>query len=163
MESLTQGKYMPLKIFIDTEFTDFTDPHLISIGMASISGEEFYAEVAYPDEKCSVFVREIVIPLLGRIPDAQCLAVQLGDNILDWLDKVRRNQDVEICFDFETDWDLFSNAIARPIPAWCAPRLISARNINELLRYAFHKKKNLPEHHALYDAMATRYAFRERS
>jgi hypothetical protein len=31
-----------------------------------------------------------------------------------------------------------------------------------LLRYSFHKKNHLPEHHALYDAQAARYAFRER-
>jgi hypothetical protein len=27
----------------------------------------------------------------------------------------------------------------------------ASRNINELLRYKFHKENNLPEHHALYD------------
>lgn len=158
-----QGEHMPLKVFLDTEFTDFIDPHMISIGMASTSGEQFYAEVPYPAEKCSVFVRDMVIPLLGRIPDSQCAPTQLGENILAWLEKIRRDQDIEICFDFETDWALFSNSLGFPIPTWCTPRLISARNINELLRYAFHKKKNLPEHHALYDAQATRYAFRERS
>jgi hypothetical protein len=63
---------MPLKIFLDTEFTDFIDTHLISLGMAAESGEEFYAEVPYPSEACSDFVREAVIPLLGRIPDAAC-------------------------------------------------------------------------------------------
>jgi hypothetical protein len=36
---------MPFKVFIDTEFTDFNDPHLISIGLVAESGEEFYAEV----------------------------------------------------------------------------------------------------------------------
>jgi hypothetical protein len=35
------------------------------------------------------------------------------------------------------------------------------RNINELLRHEFHAKNRLPEHHALNDAQAMRYAFRE--
>jgi len=38
---------MATKIFIDTEFTDFIDPQLISIGLVSEFGEEFYAEVPY--------------------------------------------------------------------------------------------------------------------
>jgi hypothetical protein len=36
---------MPLKVFIDTEFTDFIDPYLISIGLVAATGDEFYAEV----------------------------------------------------------------------------------------------------------------------
>lgn len=155
---------MSFKVFIDTEFTDFTDPKLISIGMAADSGEEFYAEVPYPQNQCSAFVRETVIPLLGRPPNSACSTDELGAKIINWLELVRRGSgDVKICFDYQTDWDLFVSALDCYVPSWCVPRLISARNINELLRYAFHKKHNLPEHHALYDAMATRYAFRERS
>lgn len=36
---------MTIKIFIDTEFTDFVDLKLISIRMVAETGEEFYAEV----------------------------------------------------------------------------------------------------------------------
>jgi hypothetical protein len=153
---------MTLKIFIDTEFTDFIDCHLISLGMVAGSGEEFYAEVPYPDAACSAFVREAVIPLLGTIANAQCSVDELKYKILNWLSLVRNEGElVEICFDFQTDWDLFNNALNYQIPDWCTPRLI-ARNINDLFRYAFHKKNSLPEHHALYDARANRYAFRER-
>jgi len=150
-----------LKIFIDTEFTDFTDTHLISIGLAAESGEEFYAEAPYPAHACSPFVREVVIPLLGQIPHSACEADDLRSRLLTWLKLVRpRNIDIEICFDYQTDWDLFARALDSQIPEWCHPRLISY-GINELLRYEFHQKNNLPEHHALYDAQANRYAFRE--
>lgn len=153
---------MPLKIFIDTEFTDFIDPHLISIGMAAASGEEFYAEVPYPNNGCSAFVREAVIPLLGRLPNAACSVDELRIKIIGWLELVRnRDEEVEICFDYQTDWDLFCDAIDYRVPPWCRTRMVS-RNINELLRYEFHQKNQLPEHHALYDAMANRHAFRER-
>lgn len=153
---------MPLKIFIDTEFTDFLDPHLISLGMAAESGEEFYAEVPYPDNACSAFVRETVIPLLGRLPNSAYTLDDLRIKVIDWLEIVRvQGEEVEICFDFQTDWNLFYDALDYRVPPWCRPRLV-ARNINELLRYEFHKRHNLPEHHALYDALANRYAFRER-
>jgi hypothetical protein len=152
---------MPIKIFLDTEFTDFIDCHLISLGMAAASGDDFYVEVPYPDEACSEFVREAVIPLLGKIPDAQCAFDDLRTKILDWLNTVRKEDDVEICFDYQTDWDLFIDALDYRVPEWCRSRLV-ARNINELFLYAFHKKHGLPEHYALYDAQANRYAFRER-
>lgn len=153
---------MALKIFIDTEFTDFIECHLISLGMVAQSGEEFYAELPYPDSVCSPFVREVVIPLLGRIPNAKYHFEDLRDKILEWL-KIVRSQDetVEICFDFQTDWDLFVDALDYRVPDWCSRRHVG-RNINELLRYSFHKKSGLPEHHALYDAKANCFAFRER-
>lgn len=154
---------MPLKVFIDTEFTDFLDPHLISLGMAAESGEEFYAEVPYPDKACSAFVREAVIPLLGRIRHSAYSLDELHIKVIAWLEIVRpQNDEVEICFDFQTDWDLFCDALDNRVPPWCRPRLV-ARDINELLRYEFHKRHNLPEHHALYDALANRHAFRERT
>jgi hypothetical protein len=61
---------MALKVFVDTEFTDFINTHLISIGMTAESMEEFYAEVPYPENACSAFVHEAVIPLLGRVPNS---------------------------------------------------------------------------------------------
>ncbi|MFL9927157.1 3'-5' exoribonuclease [Herbaspirillum lusitanum] len=153
---------MSLKVFVDTEFTNFVDTHLISIGMAAASGEEFYAEVPYPLDNCSEFVREVVIPLLGRVPNAFCPIDDLYMKITSWLKIIRpHDEDVDICFDYQTDWDLFSVALDGRVPAWCRPCMVS-RNINELLRYEFHKKNKLPEHHALYDAQANRYAYRER-
>lgn len=153
---------MPRKIFIDTEFTDFLDCHLISLGMSAESGENFYVEVPYPSTACSEFVREVVIPQLGKIPHAYCASDDLHSRIFNWLDLVRGNEEkIEICFDCQTDWDLFINALDYQVPNWCSSRLIS-RHINELLLYAFYKKHGLPKHHALYDAQANRYAFRER-
>lgn len=151
-----------MKIFLDTEFTDFIAPQLISIGLAASNGEEFYAEVPYSTELCSTFVKEIVIPLLGKNPDVVCTAHELPIRLITWL-KLRKssNQKLDICFDFQTDWDLFSKALGENVPNWCQPRLIG-REINAMLRYDFHKKNQLPQHHALNDAKGIRYAFRDR-
>ena len=154
---------MVLNVFIDTEFTDFVNPQLISIGLAAASGEVFYAEVPYSGEQCSTFVRDVVLPLLGRVPHTECATAQVGQKMIDWLEEIRRDAEVRLCFDFQTDWDLFVQAIGHVPPSWCTPRLISSRNINALRRYAFYKHNNFPEHHALYDAMAARHAFRERN
>jgi hypothetical protein len=153
---------MALKVFVDTEFTDFINTHLISIGMAAESGEEFYAEVPYPEKACSSFVHEAVIPLLGRVPNSACSLDDLRIKIITWLESIRRrDEDVEICFDYQTDWDLFSDVLDYRVPPWCRGRMVD-KNINELLRYEFHKQNALPEHHALYDALANRHAFHER-
>ncbi len=150
-----------MRIFADTEFTDLLDPVLISIGMVADSGEEFYAEVPYPDHACTPFVREAVIPLLRQYPNAFCARGELRPRILSWLEIVRRkNEDIEICFDYQTDWDLFVDVLDYRVPTW-VKSLNVAYNIKELLRYEYHKKNNLPEHHALYDAKGNRYAFRE--
>ncbi|MDY7577274.1 3'-5' exoribonuclease [Herbaspirillum sp. RTI4] len=153
---------MSFKVFIDTEFTDFINVSLISIGMVADSGEEFYAEIPYPPNECSPFVHEAVIPLLGRFPDAACSQEALPERLLTWLEKVKgQHEQLEICFDYQTDWDLFNDTLEYRVPEWCRPRNV-VRNINELLSYTFHKKNNFPQHHALYDARANRYAYRER-
>jgi hypothetical protein len=151
---------MPLKIFIDTEFTDFIDCHLISMGMVTESGEEFYAEVPYPNDACSEFVREAVIPLLGKIAHAQCPYDELRTRITNWLDDVRSGESVQICFDYQTDWDLFIDVMDYRVPSWCLSCLVAV-NIDDTLVYEYHKGHGLPQHHALYDAQANRYAFRE--
>jgi hypothetical protein len=152
---------MTFKIFIDTEFTDFIDPQLISIGMAAESGETFYAELPYDRARCSQFVRDVVIPLLENTPESLASPDDLYIQISNWLRIVRpSNESIDICFDYQTDWDLFSRAFDHHVPSWCNSRLIGS-NINELLRYEFHKKNQLPEHHALNDARANCYAFRE--
>lgn len=86
----------------------------------------------------------------------------LGARIATWLKIVRRGgEDIEICIDYQTDWDLFVGAQGDRVPPWCTLRHVW-HNINELLLTDFYKKNRVPEHHALYDAQANRYAFRER-
>ena len=61
-------------VFLDTEFTDFVRPDLISLALVSEDGREFYAErTDYRKDECSDFVRETVLPLLGRVPGASRL------------------------------------------------------------------------------------------
>lgn len=152
-----------MNVFLDTEFTDFIDPHLISLGLASEYGEDFYAEVPYPDHACSAFVREKVVPLLGQILCSLFTRNNLCLEIIKWLEIVRRDkEDVFICVDYQTDWDLFCDALDYRVPTWCHCKMVN-QDINKLLLYSFFKKSGLPEHHALYDAQANRYAYRPRT
>jgi len=152
-----------MNVFLDTEFTDFMAPHLISLGMASEYGEDFYGEVPYPDHLCSTFVREVVIPLLREIPHSYFSLPKLHLEIIKWLEIVRRNnEDVYICVDSQTDWDLFRNALDHRVPSWCHCKFVSDE-IVELMLYDFFENSKLPEHHALHDAQANRHAYRIKS
>ncbi|WP_248324111.1 MULTISPECIES: 3'-5' exoribonuclease [unclassified Caballeronia] len=58
-----------MRLFVDTEFTDFIDCDLISIALVAEDGREFYGERSdYDDSTCTAFVREAVIPQLGQHP-----------------------------------------------------------------------------------------------
>jgi len=58
---------MMMRLFVDTEFTDLLDCELLSIGIVSDDGREFYAERNDVDlTRCSDFCRVAVLPQLGR-------------------------------------------------------------------------------------------------
>ena len=152
-----------MRIFIDTEFTDFFNCHLISLGIVSEYGEEFYCEVPYPDEACSTFVHEIVIPLLNQNPKEKCSKGDLKIRVLNWLRLVRPNSQtqIQVCYDYQTDWDLFIDVLGDEVPLYIRPYLINTE-ISDLLLYDFWKNNpDLHEHHALHDARANAYSFRE--
>lgn len=153
-----------MNVFIDTEFTDFIECHLISLGMVSERGEEFYFEVPYPDEACSAFVREVVIPMLGKYPQSTCEKDALRSRILDWIRLIRCDDElVYICYDYQTDWDLFYDALDGEIPIFIRPRLVNSEVSDVLVEEFFEKNRDHYRHHALHDAKANAYAFRERT
>jgi len=58
-----------MRVFVDTEFTDFIDCDLISVGLVAEDGREFYGERSDFDMRaCSEFVRAAVLPQLGQHP-----------------------------------------------------------------------------------------------
>ena len=149
------------KIFIDTEFTDFIHTSMISLGMVTDAGEEEYIETTFNVKECSDFVKVAVLPQLGQVPNAFCPRPDLRLRILTWLSRVRQgDEDVVILFDYTTDWDLFIDALDHQVPAWCKGANV-AYHINSLLQREHFAKTGQQEHHALHDARANCYAYRE--
>ncbi len=139
----------PLKIFIDTEYTNFLAPDLISIGLVAETGEEAYFEVEYDASKCSEFVLDVVVPLLGRESSGIVQQHTLAAKLATWLEIVRpRRQDITICFDHQTDWDLLVAALDYRVPPWVGSRNV-CYEIGDLLYQDFFAREELPEHHAL--------------
>lgn len=151
-----------MNVFLDTEFSDLLAPKLISIGMVADSGEEFYAELPFNRDECSPFVKDIVLPLLGREPFAACEALELRGKILSWLQIVRRKgENLLILSDSAIDLKLIHGVLGQSLPSWVGTS-VAEYEIGELLVEDFFKREGLPRHHALYDARANRYAYRPR-
>jgi hypothetical protein len=90
-------------VFVDTEFTDFKNTELMSIGVVSEDGaHEFYREVQHIADFRSGFVNQVVVPLMDRDfkhPDIVAL------DLKEWLDALPGDY-VIIVVDYVGDWHL---------------------------------------------------------
>ena len=56
-----------MRVFVDTEFTDFIDCDLVSVALVADDGREFYGERSDFDRaSCREFVRAAVLSQLGQ-------------------------------------------------------------------------------------------------
>lgn len=152
-------------IFLDTEFTELgVDPSLISIGLVSESGDEFYAELVdtYLPVECNPFVQETVLPLL-----------QGGDTLMDMRELSKRltawikafEQPVMIATDsLSWDWpwiiEIMGDRDTWPKNLDGKPFLLSINYLNDYDQFVDAMEKGftdgLRRHHALDDAKANR-------
>lgn len=149
-------------VFVDTEFTDFIDCDLISIGLVTDCGtREFYAErTDYEASWCSSFATYDVIPLLGRDQRAQKSRAQLHTALWRWFGKLG---DVYIAYDYANDWDLLMDALVdfrhtqRPsnIVGRIDLRAYMFDSVYTRAMNAFYREQG-QRHHALMDAKAHR-------
>ena len=101
-------------VFLDTEFTNLKCPDLISLALVCEDGREFYCErTDFYLEQCSDFGKEIVLPLLGRVPGAACTSNELTDRLREWFKQFPELPIV--VYDYETDWHFLAVAmLGRP-------------------------------------------------
>lgn len=154
-------------VFLDTEFTDFSRPDLISIALVCEDGREFYAErTDYHRDACSNFVRETVLPLLGGVPGAACSRSELTQRLHAWFEQLP--EPAVIVYDFEGDRLLLADAILsrtyRNPPANFGEPLHLG---NSSITHPFFEQAqnntytlNWPPHHALADARALMAGYR---
>jgi len=95
---------MTTRVYLDTEFTKFARPQLISLALVAESGQEFYGESTdFVKVQCSAFVVENVLPLLQGGDVAGSLD-DLRVKLVDWLATLP--SPAEIISDFERDIEL---------------------------------------------------------
>ena len=144
---------MTMRIFVDTEFTDFIDCDLISIALVADDGREFYAERNDFDQSaCSAFVREAVLPQLGQYPERLFSRSDLHTALHDWL---RQFGSGTFCMDFNGDWDLLVDALDGVPDGWEAQLVWDQADKVRLESYF---RQFGGRHHSLHDARALRYA-----
>ncbi len=144
-------------LFLDTEFTDFIDCELISIGLVSECGRlEFYAERTDFDMRlCNAFVREAVLPKLGQdmdVPGGRLDAAGLAVTLRAWLERVHNMAGglVLVLYDYKTDFDLLADALDGELPPW-----VEGHNVSGHIGWVG-AGSGLSAHHALEDAHALR-------
>ena len=131
-------------IFFDTEFTGLIIyPRLISIGLVSEDGREFYAELSdtYQASQCDQFVQEAVLPRLGNWLEGFDEPVVLATDSLSW------------------DWpwvhEIFCEPYTWPENLDGKPLILNQSDeFNVAVENAF--AGGLRRHHALDDAKANR-------
>lgn len=154
-------------VFLDTEFTDFIRPDLISIGLVAEDGREFYAERNdYRREDCNDFVVSDVLPLLHRVPNARCSEAHLTFRLREWFEAL--GEPVTLVFDYSADWELLADALLGggkhdqlPInigEKWLLPReVVSDPAFRQAQMTSY--SREWPTHHALADASALRTGY----
>ena len=167
-------------VFLDTEFTDLLNPELLSLGLATLDGREFYAELDLTTDAgkarvkaSSDFVRYGgILDFWGLVPDATGTEWEMGRRTGEWLLGLAAESrtKVEIAFDYSIDYELMEYAI-RDAGIWDQVReVVLPVNVNsstgtltgELGAEACFlelRKRGLRRHHALADALALRAAY----
>jgi len=161
-----------MQIFIDTEFTTLTrEARMISFGAVSEDGREFYCELEpLPQDECSPFVREIVLPLLEG-GAAICSGTRFGERLASWLNQFDNPMLLSDC-----DWDIYvvrravngeRNRLPGPVtlPGPEGPLEVMLLTLAPLSDEALavferglqqHFARDNRQHHALVDARAMR-------
>lgn len=146
------------RYFIDTEFSSFQAPEVLSIAIVGENGLEFYGErTDYSETRCSDFVRVMVIPQLGRVEGRAMILEQLSEELRDWVAGIPAASKPVLCYDHVVDMDMLRLLLNGQLPSnWqfenISSQIDAARRATYFLRYG-------GEHHALHDARANAYSY----
>ncbi|TDN62427.1 3'-5' exoribonuclease [Paraburkholderia sp. BL10I2N1] len=148
-----------MRLFVDTEFTDFIDCDLISVALVANDGREFYGERSDFDmPSCSEFVRAAVLPQLGQHAGRVFTRKALRVALLAWLDQFANAPERMLCFDYGGDWELLCDLLDGPPAGWQACHV---GEVIDFVRLESYYRAHGGRHHALSDARANCYAMGE--
>lgn len=121
-------------LFLDTEFTDFTNPDLISFALVSETKVHvLYVEILdYVHENASDFVKQVVVPLLKPNQYGR-KRYEAADNLARFLIDIGEPK-IDIAVDFGTDWTLLIELLDEAHPE-LKEKLIGPNRTIELTGY----------------------------
>ena len=146
-------------LFLDTEFTGLNQrhPRLISIGMVSEAGREFYAELPMESyyKNCSPWTTQNVLPLLTG---GDCIMQPdvLRQRLAEWISEFG---DVRIVTDAPAFDFVFLRSTLYRWPANIDPKPVWFDTILAVEQFESYFTTDKPRHHALHDANALRQAW----
>ena len=154
-----------IRVYLDTEFTKFARPQLISLALVAESGQEFYGESTdFVRLQCSDFVVENVLPLLQG-GEVAASSDELRGKVVDWLAALQSR--AEIISDFDGDIELLLQLLrinAKEIGRYNIAALsvldgefVKSESFDHALNNYF-ANVDSRRHHALVDARALRSA-----
>lgn len=152
-------------IFLDTEFDNFVDREMLSIGMVtSDKKHEFYAErTDYQLKQCSEFVRKEILPLFDK-SGLVGTKEEIGRKVIDWIIGLPYSE-IVIVIDYHGDWQILGDLLPsvpmklKRSPVYLqaltdfAPQ-VAARGLEN-----YFEKIDKRRHHALVDAKANRHSW----
>lgn len=162
----------PGMVFIDSEFTSFEMPELLSIGLVADDGRELYVELAGESHLAfaSAFALDTVVPQFGRMPQAVASKQELGQIVGAWLLEFKHSV-IDIAYDYPTDFDLLKQAL-RGAGLWARLKgilrpthigyIIGLVEVEAALQSSWadsYARHGIERHHALADARALRCGF----
>lgn len=139
-------------VFVDSEFTNLSDPRLISVGAAATDATSFYCELNdWPREHCSEFVERTVLPLLDGDAVPHPVAAEAFTR---WISEKARRAPTTIVSDSGFDrWALADLLGREDLPGDAQWQRVP---INYELLDEVASSLGLRRHHALDDARALR-------
>lgn len=155
-----------MRIFFDCEFTGLQLPTtLISIGLVSEDGKEFYEELSdYNPSLCDEWIQQNVLAKLYK--DRKVTKTELKEKLIAWLAQWDRVEIWSDCLAY--DWvlfcDVFGGAFHIPKNVYYIPFDLATAfwclNIDpDITREAFAQNVIKAKHNALYDAKIIRDCF----
>src|SRR5512139_339576 len=133
-------------IFCDTEFTDFRNMDMISVGLVTEDGQhEFYAELTdYRVEYQSDFVKQVVVPLLNPLKYGDERSV-VRQRVCTWIDELPGTS-VTFVVDYMGDWQLIKQLLlGYGFNKQVRVELLHSSFVNMLLLRGFHNHRTAVE------------------
>ena len=163
------------RLFLDCEFTTLDDPKLLSMGLVTEDGREFYVELAGEShlKRASTFVLDTVAPQFGLMPFADASRIDMGKRVAAWLISLAEEVQgpLEIHYDFHADMDLLEAAL-RAAAKWTRlstrivtnhiGHLIGEAEVVAAMEQSWKESfatDGIERHHALADARALRAGY----
>ncbi len=157
-------------VMIDTEFTDFTNMELISIGLVTADNSKtFYMENSqYDKQLCSGFVNNVVVPLLSRDLIVTRPKLKIEEMLREWFGSI--DDDVDIVLDYTGDWYLMLDLLNNKLPSNVNSQPVFVNTLVSFTPEGFAAYQqgfeeyfcifpDQRQHHALCDAKANLYGY----